>query len=319
MIFRRFSGVGGGLALWMLAGALACVADPPEPPLPSPRSPVDFFRELLAMNADERRAALTNRTPEVRARVLAKVVEYELMPPDLAEVRLRATELRWYLVPLMKLPPAERQSLAITVPSQLRKLVADRLERWDLLPAEARHELLDNELALDYFTQAGAPGAEQQRRLLEGLPPAQRQRLEADIRRWDALPATERQQLFERVNHFFDLTPREQEKVKATLSAQEREQMEQTLNAFANLPREQRVQCIRSFQKFAGLSATERRQFLQDAGRWSAMPVADREQWRQLVRRLPEMPPLPPDFHAPPPPLPPVPAVKSSPVATNGS
>lgn len=328
MSFRRFSKVRGGLVWGMLAAALVCAADPPAlppvpvvpPPLPAPRSPVDFFRELLTMNPAERRAALTHRAPEVRERLLAKVQEYELMPPDLVEGRLRATELRWYLVPLMKCPPAERKSLTAAIPAPLRQLVTDRLERWDLLPPPAQHDLLDNELALDYFTQAGAPTAEQQRRLLESLPPARRQQLEADIRRWDALPSSERQELFERVNQFFDLTPKEQERVKATLSAHEREQMEQTLSAFAKLPREQRVQCIRAFAKFAGLSPADRQQFLQDAGRWSAMSPADREQWRQLVRKLPEMPPLPPDFHTtPPPPLPPVPPVRPLPVATNGN
>ena len=36
----------------------------PLPPLPPSRSPISFFRELLAMNAAERKQALTNRSPE---------------------------------------------------------------------------------------------------------------------------------------------------------------------------------------------------------------------------------------------------------------
>jgi len=325
---RHFNGLRVGLMGALLAGMMTSAADVAvptptspaagPPPLPVPRSPVDFFRELLTMTPAEQRAALTNRAPEVRERLLAKVREYAQMSPDLAEIRLRVTELRWYLLPLMKVPPAGREALTAAVPEHLRRLVADRLERWDLLPPGAQRELLDNELALDYFTQAGAPNADQQRRLLESLPPARRQQLEADLHRWEALPAGERQALFERVNQFFDLTPKEQERVKATLSASERAQMEQSLSAFARLPREQRVQCIRAFAKLAKLSADERRQFLQDASRWSAMSSAERARWRQLVRQLPEMPPLPPNFYGSPPPLPPMAPARPTLVATNG-
>src|ERR1700722_4130702 len=42
----------------------------------APRSPVDFFRQLLAMSPDERDNFLTNHPPEIRKRILAKVAEY---------------------------------------------------------------------------------------------------------------------------------------------------------------------------------------------------------------------------------------------------
>jgi hypothetical protein len=287
------------------------------PPLPALKSPVDFFRELLAMNTTERRLALTNRAPEVRDRLLAKAREYELMPPELRELRLRATELRWYLVPLMQTPAAQRQPLNVTVPAHLRRSVAESLQQWDLLPPPAQRELIENELVLDYFTQTQAPDPAQ----LQRLPQIQREKLEADIQRWEAMSEGERAQLIERVRKFFDLTPKEQEKALNTVSPKEREQMEATLDKFEKLPREQRIQCIRSFGKFAGMSAAERLQFLKNAERWSAMSLAERETWRNLVRRLPEMPPLPPDFFTtPPPPLPPLPATGPSPQrVTNGS
>ncbi len=328
MIRSRHRGFGACLAVVTLAGWVAAgvvFAGPPPlptapPPLPTPKSPVDFFRELLVMTGPERRRALTNRPPEVRTRVLAKLQEYELMPEDLRELRLRATELRWYLVPLMKMATTERTSLASIVPSHLRQLVADRLERWDLLPPGARSELLENELALDYFTQAGAPDVNARLELPKTLSPTRREELAASLQRWEAMPADERRRLFERVKGFFDLTPKEQEKAKATLSATDRERMEETLGAFAKLSHEQRSQCIRSFDRFAGLSAAERQQFLQNAARWSAMSYAERETWRNLVRRLPEMPPFPPDYNnPPPPPLPRTAAPRSRAIVTNGS
>src|SRR5258705_10989908 len=47
------------------------------PPLPpSDKPPVEFFRELLAMDSVERNAALANRTAEDRDQILAKILEY---------------------------------------------------------------------------------------------------------------------------------------------------------------------------------------------------------------------------------------------------
>lgn len=328
MMRSRHSGFFAGVAVFACAGwvAVAAAASGPPPlpatppPLPTPKSPVDLFRELLAMTGPERRVALTNRTPEVRTRVLAKLQEYELMPAELRELRLRATELRWYLVPLMKLAPAQRPALAVTIPSHLRKLVADRLERWDLLPPGAQGELLENELALDYFTQAGSPDAVPPPPPPDSLSEAQYEKLVAAMQRWEAMPAEQRRHMFERVRGFFDLNPREQEKALATFSGTDQQQMEETLEKFAKLSREQRIQCIRSFGKFAGMSAAERQSFLQNAKRWSAMSPTERETWRNLVRRLPEMPPLPPDFYnPPPPPLPPAAKSRPAALATNGS
>src|ERR1700676_5589096 len=57
---------------------------------PNP-SPVAFFRHLLAMSPKQREDYLTNRPPQMRARILAKVHEYESLSPDDRELRLRAT------------------------------------------------------------------------------------------------------------------------------------------------------------------------------------------------------------------------------------
>ena len=54
---------------------------PPMPPLPKSR--VAYFRELLAMKTQgERELALTNRSPESRKLILAKVREYQSMNPE---------------------------------------------------------------------------------------------------------------------------------------------------------------------------------------------------------------------------------------------
>ena len=104
------------------------------------------------------------------------------------------------------------------------------------------------------------------------------------------------------VNQFFALTPEEKQSALDTLSDAERQQMEKTLQAFGQLPPDQREECERAFAKFAGMSASEKEEFLRNARRWAQMSPADRQAWRDLVKNVPEWPPLPPGFITPPPP-----------------
>jgi hypothetical protein len=90
------------------------------PPLPHLKSPVDLFRELLAMTPAGRENYLTNRPPGIRARILAKVREYEALDPNERELRLRATELRWYLLPLLHESPTNRAAQLAAIPDELQ-------------------------------------------------------------------------------------------------------------------------------------------------------------------------------------------------------
>ena len=275
------------------------------PPLPQPHSPVDSFRLLLAMTPVERRNYLTNSSPENREHILAKIREYLALGPDERELRLRATELRWYLMPLLRESPANRDARLAQVPDSLRDLVRSRLGQWDALTPESRQEFLDNEPTLHYFShveptnalpQPGAPG-------------------DASQARWQALSEEERQTITAQFNRFFELTPDEKQKTLNTLSGAERAQMEKTLQSFDKLPPAQRLQCIRAFTQFAGLSPAERAEFLKNAERWSQLPPKERQAWRDLVAQVPLWPPLPHVLVKPPmPPVPRPPAQSPPPV-----
>src|ERR1700722_12619639 len=84
----------------------------PIPPniIPLPVSPVVYFRRLLEMSPQQRENALAKKSPAVRVRILAKVDEYAALDPDDRELRLRATDLRWYLLPLLQAPPDQRDA-----------------------------------------------------------------------------------------------------------------------------------------------------------------------------------------------------------------
>lgn len=264
------------------------------PPVITPVSPVAVFRRLLDMSRRERESYLTNRPPAVQIALRAKVQEYLAMDPDARELRLRATEMRWQLTPLLRLPPAERGPRLALVPEDLAPLVKSRLAEWDQLPPDLQAEFLANDRTLHYFTQV----------TVTNQSPA------------DVAAEAQHEQIADQFNRFFELTPDEKQKTLKTLSATERSQMEHTLQAFGLLTTAQRIQCLHAFSQFAGLSREERAEFLQNAGRWAQMSPAERQTWRDLVARVPSWPPLPPNFMSPPIPRPA--AVKPHPVmATN--
>lgn len=238
------------------------------PPITTPPSPVNFFRQLLAMPPAERNQSLSNRPPEVRARLLAKVREYQALGADERELRLRATELRWQLMPLFRTAPEARATRLAQVPDDLRDLVKSRLDQWNLLPPAVQRELLANDDALHYF---------------------------AHVETTNTAAANEAQQkISAQFNQFFELTPDEKTQTLATLSQAERTQMEKTLKSFEQLPAQQRQQCVKNYAKFAGMGVAERAEFLKSAEHWSQMSPQERQAWRDLVARVPQWPPLPP-------------------------
>ena len=285
------------------------------PPLPPLRSPVDTFRELLGMTSEQRKSALAARPEQTRQGLLAKLREYQALQPEARELRLRATELRWWLPPLLRLPVTNRLAQLTDMPTDLRKLVEDRLAQWDLLLPDWQKEFLEKEEA----SRLEALTVVQRERSLASLPPERRAALEADLARWRALTEDQRRATCEQFDGFFNLTPREQKKVLNTLSETQRQQMEQTLGAFEKLPLEKRRACVRSFEKFANLSLAERQQFLKNAKLWQQMSLAEREAWRNLVNSVADWPPLPPGLgETMPPPLPGMSRPRTKPTTNGG-
>src|SRR5258708_6918729 len=229
--------------------------DPPLPP--PPVNPVGFFRELLAKTSAERSEVLSNRPPTVQKLILAKVREYQSLRPDQRELRLQATELRWYLLPLLQVPVTNRAVLLEQVPTEKRKLIEDRLERWDKLPSEAQKQLLANEATIRYLAEPLELGAKPS----DSISSEKRRKLEEGVKQWQQLSEDQRQQITARFNDFFVMTPEEQEKALRTLSDAERQQIDNTLRKYSHLSPSQRIASIRSFGKFASLRIEDRNPF----------------------------------------------------------
>lgn len=261
-------------------------------PTPTPgKSPVDLFRKLLALTPEERETFLTNRPPEIRQRILIKVGEYEALDPDQRELRLRATELRWYLMPLLREPATHRAARLAQVPDDVRELVEDRLQIWALLPPTLEQEFLDNERILDYFARLEI--SQRPPNPTDSAPSV------AERAHWDSLPEPERRQVAAGFKQFFELNDAEKTQALSTLSDTERQQMENTLQAYGKMPANQRAECVNAFAKFAKMNSLEQAEFLRNAERWSAMTPTERQAWRDLVVNVPQWPPLPIGFMLP--------------------
>jgi len=293
-----------GLALIVQASLGASAAEQSNPPAVSPmppvRSPVEYFRELLGMNPDERRNSLTNRSLESQRRILAKVHEYELLKPDERKLRLELTELHYYLVQLLGTPPTNRPAQLKFIPEETRNLVENRLEEWDSLSAELKQRLLENEAMIRYFTERAVSLPPMPGHQPEAMTVSDREKLDQSLRRWQSLTTEERASVLKHFQSIFDIRPDEKTKILATLSESERHQVERTLQLFGDLTPVQQARCIRSFEKFASLSPDDRRQFLKDASRWEIMTPSERQTWRDLVYSLGHGPPLPPGMGGPP-------------------
>lgn len=260
--------------VWLTLNLSPAIADTNRagltPVLAPPRSPVASFRVLLALPTAERRQYLTNRSADVQQRLVDKIREYQALTPEERELRLTATELRWYLLPLMSAPATNRPAQLALIPAGPRELVAARIERWDQLAPPAQQRLLKNQQTAGYFagleagTNSPVSPADQIRRKLQG-----------------------------RLNQLLELTASEKEKVLRSLSHAERQQMENTLAAYGKLSSTQRQQCLASFSKFTAMSPDERQDFLKNAERWSQMSSAERQSWRELVNTAPIKPTRP--------------------------
>jgi hypothetical protein len=302
-------------------GALAQTNPPAGPPMPphwyqsvahgvtlTNLTPVAYFRGLLGMTPSERERALAGQPEQRRIQVLAKVREYEALPREVREERMRQTEMYWEVLNLLRLDPAQRKERLNEISPLYQPMILSQLSQWDRLPEAMRQTLLAKESFLRTFVQWLGHSPTAQEDLWSQLPADQRADWEQELNRWQALPESRREELCQAFRQYIYSSEQERKETVQALSETERRQMEQALRSYADLPAAVQRQCVESFSKFAEMSPEERGQFLQNAAKWEAMTAHERQLWQALVNRLPPMPPgyyrtmppMPPGYPAPP-------------------
>jgi hypothetical protein len=301
-------------ALLLLQPLFAAQPPTPQPIPPVPPSPIDQFRGWLKLEAPEREKALAEWPEAKRTVILQKLKAYETLPAQERDRRLKMLELRWYMRPLMSLPPAERSSRLSLIPARLREIISQRLAQWDALDPEIRKQVIQNEdareLVTSYFSQLKSGRSESA--VLYSLDENRQRELRKALETWRNTSYEDQQRMADQLAGFFDLPKEAQTWTLGELSDAERREMQSTLEAFARLSPEQRRVCVESFQKFARLTPAERALFLRNAARWERMTPEERATWKKLVTRLPPLPAEP----APMPPRPQVPMERSGSIAS---
>lgn len=262
--------------LCMAANSFAQQNQPP-PPLPPQSSPVDLFRMLMATNANGREQFLASKSPEARRIIESKLREYGNLVVDQREARLRALQVRWHTLQLMKLEPAERAKRLARLSEADRAAVQARLGTFEILPPPIQREVVSNTAVM--------------RILASGVWPPDGGPVQSDLNEDERKQELRKQQLLEHFKGFFELPRQQQSKALARLSPQDRELMEKTLSPFSGLSGQEREEAIEGFKRFAELSPNDRLAFLNTAERWRTMSAKDRELWRKIVGRLQATPP----------------------------
>ena len=275
---------------------------PVMPPAPA-QSGIAYFRELLSAKPEEREKLLAGKKTEHRQVLERGIRDFEALPPNERETRLRTMELRYHFTMMVRMPATNRTERLKLLPENLRPLVEDRLKYWDGLSPAEQKEALEKERESRIFIGVSGPGSKLREIPLNGQASNQVMQIEQQLVRWQSLPEGRRDQIQKNFTTLFELS--DEEKAKAQLlalplSPDERELMEKTIADFKKLPVAARELCVRNFPKFAELSPQERRQFLFNAQEWQKMTSDDRQTWRKLVGKVPRLPPLPPGLGQPP-------------------
>ena len=291
--------------IWLSVGlsALGAGIQPPALPSTAPqwgRSPVSSFRKWLALPPVERPEALGSRSDEQKHRLLEKLAEYDAMPPEQREDKLRMVEFDWYVRSLLRTTAADRAESLLTLPKEWLKPVQERLRQWDQLPEDLQKELLSSELLIRIFVHGQNLSPKDEEAALKQLPPAVRLRWEAQLEKWRTTTGPDRAKAAASFQPFFAMSASEQKRALQAMNDSDRREMEATLEAFSRLPKEERAKCVEAFGHFAGMNNDERRQFLMNAGRWQSMTPQERKLWRGLLQAFPSspsqqnLPPFPP-------------------------
>ena len=281
----------------------------PQPPLPPgaerlampplPQSPVDNFRYWLSFSPKQREPLLATLPEAERKALLEKLAFYDSLPADVRNLRLRETQLHWQLLSLMKLPPAERKERIAQLSADNRAVVDERLRQWDALPADKQKTFLENEQVVGLYLELQETAPQERGKVLSNLPPEVRFPLEQRLQKWNTLPAAQRQELSDRFTVLFRSEESAQKKIVKGLPDDVRKPVEKLMEQLEGMPPNDRKKCTAALNKFLKMSPDEQRQFLQNATRWQKMSEKEHNAWRQVVNKVPQLPPLPPGMEPP--------------------
>ena len=258
-------------------------------PMPT-NAPVALFRTLLQLSAEEQSRLLAGKSERSRAVILRKVQEYQAMPERDREARLQALEFHHYARLMLTAPVGARSVWLAQVPLPYRRLCEQRLQLWSVLPPEVQNYMREREGTLQWLTRWESATGSQRDELMASLSPDQRQALERDFSEWTSMTSQQRDQAWRSTRHLLEMSPKEQQKVLASVSDAHRASATRFVKSVGDIPTAQRNEYLEGCLKFARLDPRQRARLLMGWERWKGMSEAEREVWRQLAVRVQNTP-----------------------------
>jgi flagellar motor switch protein FliG len=173
------------------------------------------------------------------------------------------------------------------------------LRQWDALPADKQKTFLENEHVVGVYLELQETAPQERGKVLAALPGDIRFPLEQRLQKWNSMPAAQRQELSDRFTLLFQSEETAREKIIAGLPEDVRQPVQKLTQQLKQLPPEQRQKCTLALNKFLKMAPDEQRQFLQNATRWQKMSEKEHNAWRQVVTKVPQLPPMPPGMDPP--------------------
>jgi len=264
------------------------------------QSPIVFFRGLLEKSPSERASALADRNDFQRRFILRKIAEYEAMDPGEAELRLKTTELRWYLKKLVRLEGRQRQAWLAGLEDSSRELLAARLNAWDTLSPAIQKGILEHEQTMEWVRKMDLATPEERTRMLAAQDPAERVEMEVRLKEWRKFSDSERERITALFMEFFELSEKERARILVRLSGDELKSVVPVISRLEVMDESELRQYVAHFNQMAAMAPLSRYAYLNHARQWKILNRQQQSNWKGLVVELPPLPPSPPGMLPPP-------------------
>lgn len=237
--------------------------------LDSSHSPISKFRTILNWSPEERSQFVKKQPANVQRILERKIMEYEALSESQREFRLIATELHFYLDPLLVGNRNIDPSAVQEVPPHLRKYIDQSVGFWNRIKPAHRDLLLAKKEAVSYLISISSRLYD-----LEKLMPK---------------PAPEWDNLY----NFLQLPHNKQLSFMKAYQIKPSIEMEKLLVAFQGLEDEEKRNCAHAFVCYLSFPNNLKTQFVDGLAEWSQKKPSERSIWREIASKYPRIRPVP--------------------------
>jgi hypothetical protein len=262
------------------------------PALPEVKdSPIRHLHNLLDASQEKRRQMLDQHAPTARAFWERKLGEYSSMDPTERDQKLREAQLHWYLLLILRTPAEDRDTKLLQIPQADRGLIHNRIKDWSALPESMQVDIMTHLPVLRYFGRLVTLSAQARKEAMEASLKAG-SRPDIASSDWGQLDPSRRKSMFLAYQKFFTLAEEKRKRVLARIPMPQRLSVQSRLEQLENLSPEAKKQCLEALAKYAQMTPNERILFKANAERWKSMPASEHAVWKNVVKRVPPLPPI---------------------------